>query len=313
MIRFNYLLFFVLICTVISGCTSATRSAINTLPSPQNPQISKTIAEEQKRSLKRIVSIARFTDETKRGGGLFVEGNGIRLAKQASDILSARLVESEKFILTEKLEADSISTDENSSQNYIRSEYVILGSVSEYGRSTDSEVGIFSRNKIQKAYATVNIRLVDTKTSMTIYSEEATGEAVSEANRVFGVGNRSAYDSSLDDKALSAAISKLISNIIENLLDKPWQAYLLKQQNNNYLITGGEEHGINIGDNFQVILKGEQVKNPQTGQMLDLPGTKVAVVQVIGFAGKGLNAISITKLKSGMINDNLSNYVVREL
>ena len=75
--------------------------------------------------------------------------------------------------------------DENKLQSkefsVIGAQYLILGSVSEYGRSSESDVGIFSRNKIQKANVTVNVRLVDTKTSRVVFSEEATGEARVEA------------------------------------------------------------------------------------------------------------------------------------
>ncbi|MBA6232476.1 MULTISPECIES: CsgG/HfaB family protein [unclassified Colwellia] len=303
-------------CVAISACTSSTRSTIN---KPLNPpsQISKVIAQAPEKSLKRVVAISRFSDETKRGNSFFVDKNNNRIGKQASDILSARLTESGKFLMLERSDLAALDNENNlngDESNTVAADYMIIGSVSEYGRSTTSEVGVFSRNKIQKANVTVNIRLVNTKTSQVLYSEEATGEALSEANHVLGVGERAGYNTSLDDKALSAAISKLVSNVMENLLDSPWQAYFLSNVDNQLFMSGGEEQGIKLSDMFQVLQKGKKVKNPQTGHFIELPGKKVAKIKVLNFIGKGLNSLSITEIVSGSIDESkLTDYVIREL
>jgi hypothetical protein len=195
----------------------------------------------------------------------------------------------------------------------IGSDYLIVGSVSEFGRSTNSEVGVFSRNKIQTATATVNVRLINTRTGQVVYSEEATGEARVEANTVLGVGERAAYDTAINDRALSAAISKLVSNITENLLDAPWQAYLVSKQGNNFLMTGGKSQGIQLNDTFAVATQGEQVRNPQTGLFITLPGNDVAVLRVVGFLGEGDNELSVCQLVSGSLDGtDLQQLVVKE-
>ncbi|MGB0894121.1 MAG: CsgG/HfaB family protein [Parashewanella sp.] len=332
------------VAATISGCASSTKPKIG--PSLTNqPQVSATLQQPQQKGLKRVVGIARFSDETKRGNSFLLDNNNNRIGKQASDILSARLTESGKFIVLERQDDALIDKETNpTSQNGVikttktttkngdktvtvfgngkttanqdyspKADYLIIGSVSEYGRTTNSEVGIFSRNKIQKASATVNIRLVNTKTKQVVYSEEASGEATSEASRTLGVGHTSGYDSKLDDKALSAAISKLVSNVMENLLDSPWQAYLLAENEGVYFMSGGESQGVENGDTFLVMTKGKKVKNPQSGLFIELPGTKVAEVQVMGFSGKNENEVSLLTLISGKINNkDLSNYVVRE-
>ena len=323
------------------GCTSSTKPKVNK-PLSNQSQISKTLAQPEQKGLKRVVAIARFSDETKRGNSFLLDKNNNRIGKQASDILSARLTDSGKFIVLERtdealvdqemqpgLSNPVIKTTEkngktttvfgnqkslNSSQDSSpRADYLIIGSVSEYGRTTTSDVGVFSRNKIQTAKVTVNIRLVSTKTKQVIFSQEATGEATSEASRTLGVGKTSGYDAQLDDNALSAAISKLVSNVMENLLDTPWQAYLLAEDNGMFFMSGGKEQGINKNDKFDVLIKGKQIKNPQTGMLVELPGKKVAEIQVVAFSGKGENALSLTSITSGTINkEKLMDYVVRE-
>lgn len=316
-----------------AGCTSATKEVSNTTPTSQ-PVISQTILEQDNRTLKRTVAIARFSDETKRSNSFLLDSNNNRIGKQASDILAARLTDSQKFIMLEhdaiaSIKPSYLETDADSSMivftavdgankpglqaNSIGAEYIIIGSVSEYGRSSESEVGVFSRNKIQQANVTVNVRLVNIKTGQIIYSEEAKGLARSEANNVFGVGQTAAYDSSLDDKALSAAISKLTSNIIENLLDKPWKAFIVSEDQGKLFVTGGAEQGIKVGDVFAVEQPGATVVNPQTGLPLELPGEKIATIKVTQLVGSGNNAMSVCEVVSGVVDKtSLKSLVVKE-
>jgi len=299
----------------LAACTSATREKVNTLPVSQ-PSISPVLAQSAEKTLKRVVAIARFSDETKRGNGFLLDQNTDRLGKQASDILSARLTDTNKFIMLERADLDKLIAENNFSGEQMQktgSDFLIVGSVSEFGRSTTSEVGVFSRNKIQLATATVNVRLINTKTGQIVYAEEATGEARVEANTVLGVGERAAYDTAINDKALSAAISKLVSNISENLLDAPWQAYLVGQQDGFYLMTGGQTQGLKVGDSFKVLTQGKQVKNPQTGMMISLPGKQQAVLRVSAFVGEGANELSLCELVSGQISAaELTELVVQE-
>ncbi len=299
----------------LAGCSTVTQQTVNK-PTTTQPQISKTLMQDDKRSLKRKVAIARFSNETSHGNSFLLDKQNDRVGKQAMDILSTRLTQTGKFIMLERADLDKISKEKdlsNLSQKTIGADYLIVGSVSEFGRESSSEVGIFSRNRKQVAHATVNIRLLDVKTGQIIYSEEGSGKAESEANTVFGVGEKSGYDSSLDDKALSASISKVISNLVENLLNKPWQSYVLSEQDGTYLIAGGKEQGILPGDKFAVTTTGKTIKNPQTGMDIQLPGKKIATLEVISSTGTGQNEVSFCKVIEGSLaGQTLSSLVVKE-
>lgn len=297
----------------LSACTSVTKEKVNPLPI-STKSIAKTTLEEQS-GLKRLVAITRFTDETKRSAGLFnvVDSNGNRYGKQATDILSTRLTATNKFIMLERAD-EKLLEGEKLNRARIGADYILVGSVSEFGRETVSEVGVFSRNKIQKARATVNVRLVDVTTSEIIYSEEATGEASAESNRVFGVGETAAYNSALDDKAISAAISKLVANIMNNLLDMPWQSFILSETSNGLIIAGGKSQGLTTGTELSVYQPGESVINPQTGKSLELPGQHIAKIRVTNTTGKGDDEVSFVTFVEGSIDkSNLSSYRIREL
>lgn len=300
----------------ISGCvTSPTHQDINKPVSQQ--QISKTRIVKASKGLKRKVAIARFSNETKHGNSFLLDDSNDRIGKQASDILSSMLVETGKFILLERSDLDKILKEKNYAgieSQKIGADYLIIGSVTEFGRKNISDVGVFSRNKKQMVRAAVTIRLLDVRTGQIIYSEEGTGEAVVEAGTAFGFGDRAGYDATLDDKALRAAISQLTSNIYGNLLDSPWKSYILAEESGAYLIAGGKSQGIKVGDKFDIVTAGKKIKNPQTGIVIELPGKNVARVIISSLAGSGDNEISIGSIVDGKLElKQLSSYVVMEI
>jgi len=298
------------------ACASSPPSDVINKPN-QAPQISKTLAVEKYKGLKRKVAIARFTNETKQGNSFLLDNNNDKIGKQAMDILSARLTQTGKFFMFERADLAKIKSEQqiaNINSKVVGADYLIIGSVSEFGRTTTSDVGIFSRNIKQEANATVNVRLVDVSTGQIIFSQEGSGTSSSEAARTFGVGKRAGFDASIEDKALSAAISKLVSNLVENLMDKPWITYILDKQKGQIIVSGGKSQGLKIGDTLKVMKKGRKVKNPQTGMMIELPRTKIADLSVVAFLGTGKNEVSVCTLSSGSLS-RVSNkdVIVQEL
>ncbi len=283
----------------------------------KSPQISKILSVKSFKGLKRKIAIARFSNETKHGNSFLLDNNNDKIGKQAMDILSARLTQTGQFLMFERADLGKIVDEQklaNVNSQVVGADYLIIGSVSEFGRTTTSDVGIFSRNIKQEANATVNVRLVDVTTGQIIFSQEGSGTSSSEAARTFGVGSRAGFDASIEDKALSAAISKLVSNLVENLMDKPWVTYVLDKQKGQVIISGGKSQGLNIGDTLKVMKKGRAVKNPQTGMMIELPRTKIATLKIISFSGTGNNEVSICTISSGNLSRvSNKNIIVQEI
>jgi len=267
---------------LLQSCATIEKKEVEVIDA-EKPQVSKALKEAPKRYLKRKVAIARFSNETKYGQSFFRDKDNDPLGKQAMDILSARLASTGKFILLERADIGKIANElylGKSSVLDVAADYIIVGSISEFGRKTTGNVGIFSRTKKQTAYARVNIRLIDVYTGQIIYSEEGSGEAFSEAGHVMGIGGRAGYDSTLNDKVISAAISKLVNNLIENLLNKPWRSYILSYEDNNFIMAGGKSQGIMVGDIFCVFRRGKKIKNPQTNILIELPGKLMGKIKV---------------------------------
>ena len=245
-----------------------------------------------------------------------MDDSGDRLGKQASDILSSKLAATGKFIMFERSDKDEIDSEKvlaGLKSDGVAVDYLIIGSVSEFGRSVDSESQIFKRTKNQRAYAKVNVRLVDVSTGRIIYSQEGSGESISTAESKVLSKTSAGFDQSLTDKAISAAISSLVSNLAENMTNKPWKSYLLSKEEDAYIIAGGNRQGILPGANLIVYKKGRMIKNPQTGAMLELPGKRAGSVRVdYSFGEDAFSEISFVTLIDGEISDDLQNYYLSD-
>lgn len=284
--------------------------------------ISPTL-QNQKNSeylLKRKVVIARFSNETTYGKSVLLNGNNL-LEKQASDILYTKLGESQQFLLFERHDTQNIlqALDKGQIGSLgLPADYLIIGSVTEFGRETTGKTGVFSRTKMQRAHARVNIRLVNARTSQVIFATEGAGEAEVEVGTVFGVGTQADYDSTLNDKAISAAISKVVSNLVENLLDQPWHSYVLSMETDDsqtyVIIGGGKFQGLKKGHKLSIWKKGSVVHNPQTGMPLEMPGNKIASIEVVSVFGETpANEGARCLVFSGALSrEDMGNYIVKE-
>ena len=178
-----------------------------------------TSLDQNERNIKRKVAIGRFSNETQYAKGLFYDKENDPMGKQALDILSSKLAASNKFILLERGDLNKILEEVNdggSSFQKIGADYLIIGSITEYGRKNIGDVKVFSSSKTQVVEAAVSIRLVDVSTGLIIYSDESKGSAELTTKTTMGLGGKADFDATLSDKAISVAISQLVENIINN-------------------------------------------------------------------------------------------------
>lgn len=267
---------------LLCGVVSAQRKTVTV-------ENAKTEVNAHSRKIvKRKVAIGRFSNETQYAKGIFYDRENDPMGKQALDILSAKLAASEKFILLERGDLASLLEESKSggaALQTIGADYLIIGSITQFGRKNTGKNGVFTTTKTQTVEAAVSIRLVDVSTGLIIYSDEGKGSAELTSKTTMGVGGQASYDATLSDKAISEAIGQLVENIINKCTDKPWKTYFLSYENDAVLIAGGASQGLDSGDTFDVMTKGKTVKNPQTGILVELPGKKIGTVTVVSSAG----------------------------
>lgn len=298
---------------LLYGFTASAQKTVNV----EEPTIQSE--ETQTKTMKRKVAIGRFTNETEYGKGLFYDKENDPMGKQALDILSAKLASSEKFLLLERNDLAALLEEANrngqSSQQAIGADYMIIGSITEFGRKTTSQTKVFSASKTQTVEAAVNLRLIDVTTGQIIFSDEGKGAAeITTKSSFVGTGGHAGYDATLSDKAISAAIDQLVENVINKLSDKPWRSYFLTIDSDAVIIVGGQSQGIEPGMEFNVLTRGKQVKNPQTGIMITLPGKEIAKIKVEMTGGETPETeYAIVSVTNGEINaENINNYIIEE-
>lgn len=272
------------------------------------------MAAQGERTIKRKVAIGRFSNETQYAKGLFYDKENDPMRKQALDILSSKLAASGKFILLEREDLDILVSEAGEGMNKIGADYIILGSITEFGRKTEGEQRVFSSTKTQTVEAAVSIRLVEASTGLIIYSDEAKGYAETSSKQTMGIGGTAGYDATLSDKAISAALSQLVENIINKCMDKPWKSYILSVEDGTYIISGGASQGLVAGDKFNVYKKGKVVKNPQTGMDVELPGTKIGEITILSsFGDTPETELSFCSYEGETLDvENLMNYYIMD-
>lgn len=306
----------ILCLTLFSFCAFAQAQRKTKIVEPviqENPDVGGKV-------IKRKVAIGRFTNETQYAKGIFYDKENDPMGKQALDILSAKLAASGKFLLLERSDLASLLEEAKKSDNglaTIGADYMIIGSITEYGRKNVGKSGVFSTTKSQIVEAAVAVRLVDVSTGLIIYSDEGKGSAELTTRTTMGVGGKADFDATLSDKAISEAIGQLVENIINKCTDKPWRTFFLSFDADAQLIAGGASQGLKVGDKFVVKTKGKTVKNPQTGVMIELPGKNIGTVTVTEMAGDTpeteYSFVSFSGDNSAIDADKLTNYYIEEI
>jgi len=266
---------------------------------------------------KRKIAVGRFTNETQYGRAFLHDEDLDPLGKQTSDILVSKLIEANGFIVLERQDLGKIKKEQRISglsTKLVGAETLILGSVTEFGRSTTGKKGFLSSTKIQTARAVVELRLVDVKTGHAFFSVSGSGKAQTESGEIFGFGSKAKYDATLNDKAISAAISSVINQLIQKLEEKPWKTGILYTSGKNIYISGGKYQGIKKGDILSIKKTGKRIRSRQTGFNIDLPPKEIAKIKINSLFGDSeTNEGSIGRVTSGSIAKyNIKNLIVTE-
>ncbi len=253
---------------------------------------------------KRKVAVGRFSNETNYGRSLLADADLDRLGKQASDMLSSRLVQSQQFLVLERPDAAKLEREQKvvGSGALVGADTLIIGSVTEFGRSVSGRTGFLSSTKLQVAKAKVDVRLVDVKTGLAYFSAQGAGEASVEAGEVAGFGSHSEYDATLNDRAIAAAISDVIDRLVSKLTDRPWRTDILEVQGPQIFISGGQRQGLRAGDELAVMAAGQTVRSAQSGFDVTLPPRQVGTLRVLSTFGESeTNEGSVCELTSGKV------------
>ena len=256
-------------------------------------------------TLKRKIALGRITNETNYGQSLLRDRHDDPLGKQVTDLMSKALTESGAYLVFERPDIGRIESEgrlTDAKVNLVGVDALIIGSLTEFGRKTVGATGFASNSKRQVAFAKVDVRVVDVTNGHVFFATSGAGEASTETSSTFGFGSQASYDGTLNDAAIRQAVSEAVNRLSVEMNARPWQTYILKADGNRVFLGGGKSQGIRPGMQFSVQTQGEQVKSPQTGAFVTLPGHEVARVRVDSLFGDSeLNEGSVASLLSGSL------------
>ncbi|MBK1970932.1 MULTISPECIES: CsgG/HfaB family protein [Brevundimonas] len=268
--------------------------------------------------LKRRVAVGRFTNSTPYGRLLLSPGQADPVATQAGDMLVNALVASDHFFVFERSDLTALNAErvlsEADGQALSGVDALLLGSVTQLGRRNEGKQGFLNSQRRQAVNATVEIRLVDVRTGRVFFTASGAGEATTETGEVAGFGSRAGYDSTLNDRAISAAIADTMTNIVNQLQQRAWFTDILRVSGSTVYVSGGPSQGLRAGDRFHVETPGETVVSGQSGLPITLPGSRVAQIEITGFFGDSAETEGATaRVVQGELPQNISGLRVTEI
>jgi curli biogenesis system outer membrane secretion channel CsgG len=274
----------------LGGCATVATPPERIEPAvPRDAQVAAQAAAAAPRALtyKRKVAIARFSNETNYGRSLLNDADFDRIGKQASDMLASRLIASGNFLVLERPDLAKLMREGElaGGVELVGADTLVMGSVTEFGRSVTGKVGFLSGTKLQLARAKVDVRLVDARSGHAYFSAIGAGEATTESGQIAGYGSRAEYDATLNDRAIAAAISDVIDQLVAKLADRPWRSDILDVQAGRVFVSGGKSQGLKVGDALAVMQAGKTVKSRQTGFEVALPPQPLATLRVVSLFG----------------------------
>lgn len=139
--------------------------------------------------------------------------------------------------------------------------------------------------KVSQAKVVVIIKMFDPETRVLEFSERAEGAinktAVAVESNIKGVvvGGKLQKQTPIGDAALRA-IHNAVYIVLTKMNSMPWQATILKVEGKKVIIRAGTDSGIQVGQTLNVYKPGDKVEDPDTGEMVSLPATKLGQVRV---------------------------------
>lgn len=302
------------------GCAAQTPQPV--IETPPVSRAAQVEAQQQHQApqplgLKRKLAVGRLTNETNYGRSLLREVVQGTEDQKIADMFTQSVANTGQFLVFERQDIDAIRSEQQLTGqeiNLVGVDTLVIGSLTQFGRSNTGERGFFSTSGRQEATATVDLRIVDVATGQVIGSVTGIGSSSLEQSRTLGFGSVAGYDGSLNDRAIGAAVNAAVEQMLHLLLNRPWTADILAIEDGLIYFSGGANQGVQTGMVFDVMTRGQAVRSQSTGAMVTLPGRKIAELEVTGLFGTtDLDQGAVARLTSGTLEGHeLSHLEIRE-
>jgi curli biogenesis system outer membrane secretion channel CsgG len=280
----------------VEGTPIAT--AIPALPPLKGPKKSLAVTDFENTS--------SFTGEWNLGSGI-------------ADMLTTALIQADRFIVVERPKIRSILRE----QSLLPSGGTFPGAGAKTGSLIPAQIGVsgtvtdFSFEKEKTGTAAeqqnvgaglvtgvarvaINLRILDTATGQVLFSDSVerkgtyTGAEADYTTKSLAIGGENFPKTPLG-KATQETIDDAAYRIALNMDKVPWRGSIVLIQTDKVYINCGQREGIQPGQKFVVYSKGEELTDPDTGELLGVEETKAGRVSVVEVNEK----YSIAQIEAG--------------
>ena len=263
---------------------------------------------------KKIVAVSRFENKTAyAGGGQFTLDDG--MADQLVDALmqSGEFVVMERQTLTDVIGEQDLAASGRAQKSksartgkLTSAQILIKGTVTEFEAKSSgsgsgfSIMGVSLGSKKGQAHVGLIIRLIDTTTGEVLESKRVEGKAESGGFKlgldIGGVGfGTDSFKKTPMGKATQIAIDNAVEFIAQKLRGLPFQGRVIKVSGDVVYLSASGKTGATSGEVFTVYSVGEELVDPDTGELLGSEEDKIGTVKIYDVKKK----YSKAKLESG--------------
>lgn len=246
---------------------------------------------------KKVVAVGKFDNKTK-FAGQFDLGSGF------ADMMANALDKADRFIVINRSNIEDILEEQDFAASdrtvtsgaaktgkLLSAQFIVIGAVTEYEEVTEGGGGKVRIKgfdvgaKVTKAHIAVILRMIDTTsgeefTQRVEGKAQTTGIAADYNEDDWGLGGQYFHKTPLG-KAIQNAIDQGVILLGTRILNAPWTGKVVMAKPGKIYINVGERNGVKVGDTFVVYHRGEELRDPDTGELLDYEEEKLGTISII--------------------------------
>lgn len=293
----------VLMLPLLAGCPK---------PKPGNPDaVTSQVKWAPYAGKKMRVAIVPFSDSSG-----YREGQVG--AKAATRMLATALTNSGHFQVFEEAQVEAamrqlgfqnsgLVTPESAAQvgKAIGAQFIISGNITQLGVSDEFTNLIYASRRVVTYKTTVDISVVNIQSIETVVADSQSATSNDTQTYVLGIGKSKATDD--QSKVLEAirdAVDKSAQNIVAKTPTTGFDFKVAAFSGGKVTINAGDGD-FKVGQQLRVYRPGAEVKDPETGQVVDIEVTEIGMIEVAEVKGK----VSYCKVVKG--KDFKSGDIVR--
>jgi len=272
------------------------------------------------KSKKKRIAVFVFEDKTQ---AEFTWGSFKNPGEGITDMVTTELVKSGQYTVIEREEINRILKEQNFSNTdrvtqetatqigkLLGVELAVMGSVNEFGhndRKTSLSVGGRSAGVgMLTAVAAIDIRIINTTTGEILAADNVRrskkSPSLSLSLRRGSLGSVNKFNESIIGKVTREAVDDVVKLVGKNIETSTWHASIITVKNGQVYINSGAKDGVQVGEEFIVIRKGEALIDPDTGISLGAIEEEIGKIKVTDVSvGEGKASICTVLSGNGFL------------